>query len=153
MLSGQGGATSYTIMISYNGVGTIITETLAVPLISSRYTVAGPDWYPYEDYNGDVSYSYNGTNPQAGPYTYSFTTGFAPCGTPFALVTGNQTGAVTVPQCDQSGNFKGWDLGTIGYGQDSCVGNGVSDTQVYIDVGVDSDNNPVVSAEITIAYF
>jgi len=146
-------ATSYTVMFSHNGVGTITTETLAVPLISGKTTIAGPDWSPYGDYNGDVLYSYNGTNPQAGPYPYSINTGFSPCGTPFALVIGTQFGTVTVPQCDLAGNFKGWDLGTIAYDQDTCVGSGISDTQVYIDAGVDSDNNPVISAEITVFYF
>ncbi len=140
-------------MFSHNGVGTITTETLAVPLISGKTTIAGPDWSPYGDYNGDVLYSYNGTNPQAGPYPYSINTGFSPCGTPFALVIGTQFGTVTVPQCDLAGNFKGWDLGTIAYDQDTCVGSGISDTQVYIDAGVDSDNNPVISAEITVFYF
>jgi len=151
--SGQGDATSSSVTFSHNDVGTITTETLAVPLMSSKYTVAGPDWYPYEDWNGGVLYSYNGTNPQADPVAYSFKTGFSPCGTPFALVIGNQIGTVTVPQCDVAGDFKGWDLGTVGYFPDSCVGSGISDTRVYIDAGVDSANNPVINANITVAYF
>ena len=38
-LDAQGDAKSYTIMITYNGVGAIITQSIVVPIVSNKYTI------------------------------------------------------------------------------------------------------------------
>ena len=151
-VSAQGDAASYTIMIGYNGVGTITTQSQAIPIISNKYTIAGPDWYPYDDDTGDVSYTYHGTDTQFGPSPFGFTTGLTPCGTPFAGVLNNQVGTSHVPQCDAAGNVKGTYIGATGFAQDICMGRSVTAAQVYIDAGLDSDGNPAINAELIIYY-
>ena len=152
-LSVQGGGVFYTVMITYNGVGTITTESRVIPIVSNRYTIDGPGWTSYEDYSGDISNTYTGTNPQAGPYTFAMTGGYAPCGTPFATVINDQFGTVTLPQCNTAGNVQGWFLETVAFGQDQCLGNGITDAQFYVDVGVDESGNPAITVELVVYYF
>ena len=69
-LSAHGNAFKHTILIIYNGVGTITTQSGAFSILSNKRTIAGPNWFQYHDYHGDVSYAYSGINPAIGPYTF-----------------------------------------------------------------------------------
>ena len=141
------------ITIMYNGVGTITTRSQAIPLVSNQYTVAGPNWLEYQDDNGDVSYTYTGFNPSSRPYTVPMNLRHTPCGTPFATVINEQFVAAAQLQCDHVGNLKGWLLFGVGYQQDQCSGNGISDARVDTEGVQDSFGRSVGAVNLDVYQF
>jgi len=149
----QGTALQHKISISYNGVGTITTRSQAVPIVSNKYTAAGPNWLVYRDEYGDLVYAYSGTNPSSGPYTFSSASDMAVCGTPFAIVVNNQFGTVTAPLCDRAGSVQDWIVQGVGERQDQCVGKGVTDAQVYAKADRDAHGRPMTTVKLLVYSF
>jgi len=148
-----GTALQHDITIVYNGVGTVTTQSQAVPIVSNKYTIAGPNWLTYHDGEGDLVYAYSGTDPSSGPYTFSGASYLTICGSPFAIVVNNQFGTVTAPLCDHAGSVKGWILKGLGERQDQCIGKGVSDAQAYAKADLDADGRPMTTAKLVVYSF
>ena len=112
--------TYYTLIIQYNGIGSIQTDAIYVPLLNNIYSVAG-NWSSYEDQFGNIQYSYNGSG---SPYSYyvDYNHNISPCGTVYSASINNQFPVAYVQTCDQFGNPAGVVGNAIGYPQNGCGG-------------------------------
>ena len=124
--------TTFRLVITYNGVGTIFTDAQLVPRFNNIYSVAG-NWTVTTDSYQNKQYTITGGGDYVGPYYVDYSNSYT-CGTAYAGLVGTQIAVAFIQTCDFFGNPTGLIDNSVAYLQQDCLGKQFTGAQAYSDI-------------------